>query len=301
MIKRRDPTWRFRLALGRKVVRDKTKYRRKVKHKPRHHRRGSSIQKPLEAPDGTSGRNLFPHSGVRSSRGLRLGHGRRLLALPLPLPLKRGTVAQPTGRQPKEGGDGKQPRHHEDQHQLIIAQIERQHEIAAQKAATGDRRRSYGGGAGRSPGRLQQGEAGTQGTLGPFGNLKRGRGQGILAQLQLGTGLDRRNRVVEDHGIAVAIVCRGTELHRRAGLKGGAFLLRRSRSLGDRSGQRTRRIGAGRGSLTGPAAVRGGGWLEPNPVFGGRAFRSGADSAEGETPFAPHLANRGSDDERSAN
>ncbi len=42
MKKRRDPTWRFRLALGRKVVRDRTKYSRKLKHKPRPSRRGSS-------------------------------------------------------------------------------------------------------------------------------------------------------------------------------------------------------------------------------------------------------------------
>lgn len=42
MKKRRDPTWRFRLAMGRKVLRDKTKYSRKVKHKPRPPRRGSS-------------------------------------------------------------------------------------------------------------------------------------------------------------------------------------------------------------------------------------------------------------------
>lgn len=42
MNKRRDPTWRFRLAMGRKVVWDKTKYSRKLKHKPRLPRRGSS-------------------------------------------------------------------------------------------------------------------------------------------------------------------------------------------------------------------------------------------------------------------
>ena len=45
MKKRRDPTWRFRLAMRPKVVRDKTKYSRKVKHKPRLPRRGSSYPK----------------------------------------------------------------------------------------------------------------------------------------------------------------------------------------------------------------------------------------------------------------
>ena len=44
MRKRRDPTWRFRLALGRKVTKDKTRYTRKVKHKPRPSRRGSAIR-----------------------------------------------------------------------------------------------------------------------------------------------------------------------------------------------------------------------------------------------------------------
>jgi hypothetical protein len=29
----RDPTWRVRRSLGHKVVRDRTKYRRKAKHK----------------------------------------------------------------------------------------------------------------------------------------------------------------------------------------------------------------------------------------------------------------------------
>lgn len=48
MKKRRDPTWRFRLALGRKVVRDKTKYSRKLKHKPRLPRRGSSYARAAQ-------------------------------------------------------------------------------------------------------------------------------------------------------------------------------------------------------------------------------------------------------------
>ena len=45
MKKRRDPTWRFRLALRSKVVRDKTRYSRKIKHKPRLPRRGFSYLK----------------------------------------------------------------------------------------------------------------------------------------------------------------------------------------------------------------------------------------------------------------
>jgi hypothetical protein len=44
MRKPRDPTWRYRLALGRKVTRDKTRYTRKVKHKPRRPRRGSAFR-----------------------------------------------------------------------------------------------------------------------------------------------------------------------------------------------------------------------------------------------------------------
>lgn len=32
-VKPRDPSWRVRRALGHKIVRDKTKYRRKEKHK----------------------------------------------------------------------------------------------------------------------------------------------------------------------------------------------------------------------------------------------------------------------------
>ena len=34
-MKKRDPSWRWRRALGHKIVRDKTRYTRKSKHKAR--------------------------------------------------------------------------------------------------------------------------------------------------------------------------------------------------------------------------------------------------------------------------
>lgn len=53
MRKRRDPTWRYRLALGRKVTRDKSRYTRKVKYKPRPPRRGSFYRSRLGARAGS--------------------------------------------------------------------------------------------------------------------------------------------------------------------------------------------------------------------------------------------------------
>ena len=69
MKRRRDPTWRFRLALGRKVIRDKTKYSRRTKHKPRSSRRGSSRQGLPTGPNMPGRDRPLPLCGNAQARG----------------------------------------------------------------------------------------------------------------------------------------------------------------------------------------------------------------------------------------